>query len=320
MTTASAFGEKWKQIQFMPTFEHELFFFFLLISPSYAIAHELRAKKNLKRLNLPSDFEVVRSTYRKIGNIYKSTFEDWWQEGGYKLFDLERSSQKLIFNIDLNRPERVVLKELTKLVKQAMCSSKNQKEEKITFLKNKLHASSLNDRKNFIFVKSIANFIEQRDVENWRIAVKARVLSKWIEGLSFESAPNAGNLKARTFLGELGVKFIKEATYISENAARLQFPLTKKLDTALPFNYELVASILFRYKKYEDEMLERYKENPEKLIREKYLLGIKRHFRKKRRVEKIVEKAVSTAVTKAVEEEREIQSKLAQRRSVSVRR
>ncbi len=320
MTTASAFGEKWKQVQLMPTFEHELFFFFLLISPSYALAHELRSKKNLKGLALPKDFDLVRNTYKKIGNIYNSTFEDWWQEGGYELFDLEGPSQKLTLNIDLNKPEQVVLKEVAKLVKQAIQSRSMEKKGKIAFLKNKLHASSLNDRKNFVFIKATANFKQQRDVENWRVAVKARVLSKWIEGLTFESEPNATNLKARTFLGELGVKFIKEATYISENAARLEFPSTNKLETALPFNYELVASILYQYKKYEDEMLERYKDEPEKLIREKYLLGIKRHFRKKRRVEKIVEKAVSTAVTKAVEKERESQSRLIQRRSASVRR
>jgi hypothetical protein len=320
MTTASGFGEKWKQVQLIPTFEHELFFFFLLISPSYALAHELRSKRNLKKFNLPKDFDVVRATYKKIGSIYESTFEDWWQEGGYKLFELEGPSQKLSFNVDLNKSEQVILKEVAKLVKQAMQSRSKQKEGKISFLKNKLHASSINDRKNFIFIKATASFKQQRDVENWRVAVKARVLSKWIEGLTFESVPNATNLKARTFLGELGAKFIKEATYIAENAARLEFPSTKKLNTAMPLNYELIASILFQYKKCEEEMLERYKDEPEKLIREKYLLGIKRHFRKKRRVEKIVEKAVSTAVAKAVEEERDAQFKLAQRRSSSARR
>jgi len=257
LTTALAFGEKWKQVQLMPTFEHELFFFFLLLSPSYALAHELRSKKNLKGLLLPKDFDLVRNTYKKIGNIYNSTFEDWWQEGGYDLFDLEGSSQKLSLNIDLSKSEQVVLKEVTKLVKQAIKSRSIEKKEKITFLKNKLHASSLNDRKNFIFIKATSNFKQQRDVENWRIAVKARVLSKWIEGLTFESEPNASNLRARTFLGELGVKFIKEATYISENAARLQFPSAKKLETALPFNYELASSILFEYKKHEEEMLQR---------------------------------------------------------------
>jgi hypothetical protein len=73
MTTASGFGEKWKQVQLIPTFEHELFFFFLLISPSYALAHELSSKRNLKKFNLPKDFDVVRATYKKIGNIYESS-------------------------------------------------------------------------------------------------------------------------------------------------------------------------------------------------------------------------------------------------------
>ena len=134
MTTALAFGEKWKQVQLMPTFEHELFFFFLLLSPSYALAHELRSKKNLKGLLLPKDFDLVRNTYKKIGNIYNSTFEDWWQEGGYDLFDLEGSSQKLSLNIDLSKSEQVVLKEVTKLVKQAIKSRSIEKKEKITHI------------------------------------------------------------------------------------------------------------------------------------------------------------------------------------------
>lgn len=320
MKTALGFGEKWNQLRLLPTFEHELFFYFLLMSPSYELAHRLKGKKDLKGMDVPADFDKVRKAYDLIGNIYEATFEDWWQARGYRLFEYQSEIRKLTMSVDLTKPQAESLQQVTEAIKNAYAlNKKNSAEQKIAFINNKLHYSSLNDRKNFLMTKSIANFKLGRDVENWRVAVKARVLSKWIEGLTVDAKPTQDNLKARVALGELSSKLVKDAWYLCENAARLAFPSVEANPNALAIDYKAVAQKLFNYGQLEMAMLDRYKANPELLIRDQYLLNIKREFRKKRKLEKTIEKAVDKAVDKALDDEKENQAKLALLRSSSSR-
>jgi len=321
MGTSLGFGEKWNELRLLPTFEHELFFYFLLMSPSYALAHQLKGKKVPKGLDVPADFDRVRKTYDLVGNIYEATFEDWWQSGGYQLFEYQSQMKKLTINVDLTKPQSESLQEVMDTIKQAYAwNKKNSGGQKIAFINNKLHYSSINDRKNFLMAKAIQNFRLGRDVENWRIAVKARVLSKWIEGLAFDAKPTQDNLKARVALGELSHKLLRDGWHLSENAARLEFPSVKPNPYAIPIDYHVLARQLFTYAQIETAMLERYKDNPELLIRDQYLLNIKREFRKKRKLEKTIEKAVDKAVDKALEEEKENQARLALLHSSSSRR
>ncbi len=321
MKTSLGFGEKWNQLRLLPTFEHELFFYFLLMSPSYALAHQLKGKKRLKGMDVPADFDKVRQTYDLIGNIYEATFEDWWQGGGYQLFEYQSEIKKLTISVDLTKPQAESLQQVSETIKNAYALNKqNSGSQKIAFIKNKLHYSSINDRKNFLMTKAIANFKLGREVEHWRIAVKARVLSKWIEGLMVDAKPTQDNLKARVALGELSHKLVRDGWHLCENAARLEFPAITPNPNAMPMDYKAVAEKLFNYGQLETAMLERYKDNPELLIRDQYLLNIKREFRKKRRLEKTIEKAVDKAVDKALEDEKENQARLALLHSASSRR
>lgn len=321
MNTSLGFGEKWNQLRLLPTFEHELFFYFLLMSSSYALAHQLKGKKIPSGMDVPADFDKVRKAYDLVGNIYEATFEDWWQGGGYQLFDYQSEVKKLTISVDLTKPQATSLSEITATIKNAYAQNKKKSTgQKIAFIKNKLHYSAINDRKNFLMAKAIANYKLGRDVENWRVAVKARILSKWIEGLTVDVKPTQDNLKARVALGELSHKLARDGWHLSENAARLEFPSVKPNPNAIPIEYPVLALKLFKYGQIEVAMLERYKDNPELLIRDQYLLNIKREFRKKRKLEKTIEKAVDKAVDKALEEEKENQAKLALLHSSSSRR
>jgi len=321
MGTSLGFGDKWNQLRLLPTFEHELFFYFLLMSPSYALAHQLKGKKIPSGIDLPEDFDRVRETYDLVGNIYDATFEDWWQAGGYELFEYQTEVKKLTISVDLTKLQSESIQEVIATIKNAYSLNKKKStDKKIAFIKNKLHYSSINDRKNFLMAKAIANYKLGRDVENWRVAVKARVLSKWIEGLTVDAKPTQDNLKARVALGELSHKLARDGWHLSENAARLEFPSIKPNPHGIPIDYPILALKLFRYGQIENAMLERYKDNPELLIRDQYLLNIKREFRKKRKLEKTIEKAVDKAVDKALEEEKENQAKLALLRSSSSHR
>ena len=81
---------------------------FLRISPSYALAHEIRTKKialskqaplilklyrdgekpltKQAELDVVKDFERVLSTYDEYGDIFQCSFEEWWANRGLAMY------------------------------------------------------------------------------------------------------------------------------------------------------------------------------------------------------------------------------------------
>ena len=81
---------------------------FLRISPSYALAHEIRTKKIAPSKQAPlilklyrdtdkpltkqaerdviKDFERVLSTYDEYGNIFQCSFDEWWANRGLAVY------------------------------------------------------------------------------------------------------------------------------------------------------------------------------------------------------------------------------------------
>jgi hypothetical protein len=51
---------------------------FLQISPSYWAAHELAKHGKVSLEVLPSDLEIVQSTYERLGSVWETSFHEWW--------------------------------------------------------------------------------------------------------------------------------------------------------------------------------------------------------------------------------------------------
>lgn len=321
MASLVGFGKTWNQVKRLPTFEHDIFFNFLLVSPSYALAHKYRNKKKISKADLPADFKKVQSTYNLIGNIYNTTFEEWWQAGGYKLFDYEDNVRNITINVDLSKPEEESLRKVISTIKNAYRLKREKRDNKrIKFLKNKINLPSLVDRKNFVIMKALGNRAFKRELEHWRVAIGARLHSKWTEGLQINSKVTLENLRARTALGELSSKLLKDAWYLSENAARLEFPSYKQNPNAIPINFKHLSEVMFKYTELEGKLLEKYKDKPDLLIRDKYTLSAVRQYRKKKILNTKIKSAVKTAVSEALEKQKEEQAKLARRHFASSRR
>lgn len=66
----------------------ELWFEFLLFSPSYELARKHRAGTlaDGDRARLPADFDAVLAVYDDLGDVLRITFDDWWRERGIRLF------------------------------------------------------------------------------------------------------------------------------------------------------------------------------------------------------------------------------------------
>ena len=81
---------------------YRLFFEFLRMSPSYELARmETFNELDEIALNkLPIDFDIVRTTYKSVGNLRDITFNKWWETRGQELFEGEQLPKPHFVNVD----------------------------------------------------------------------------------------------------------------------------------------------------------------------------------------------------------------------------
>lgn len=195
--------------------EHEFFYEYLLISPSYQKAHQVMSGQTVSEdvIKNISEWDLVLKTYALCGDVYSMTFLKWWNSIGRGVFYTQLDDGTYTPNGSL------------------------------LLLKNKINVLTL--IKGFVLVnfKSNHEIPEEKRVENWRLAVDCSIPSKWTDQLKANSKKTLENLEARTALGFLVSKKLKEALYIAENAARGQYPSNKPIKSGLTFNYEKINRI-----------------------------------------------------------------------------
>lgn len=81
---------------------YRLFFEFLRMSPSYELARmETFNELGEIALNkLPIDFDIVRTTYKSVGNLRDITFNKWWETRGQDLFEGDQLPKPYFVNDD----------------------------------------------------------------------------------------------------------------------------------------------------------------------------------------------------------------------------
>lgn len=225
-----------------PTAREEAFVDFLWVSPSYQLAHKHRTvglTKEEKKLQ-PTDFKKVLQVYDACGDTINQSFDSWWNERGR---DLLRSSQPksdlVLFPVDLKVPTAKLIQEFSQFIDEAKLA-KRGKPSPVTILNNKIKLGALNVKLELINEKGRLEFRSGKRIEHWRLAVQTKLKSKWKSGLSATSKKTPSNEEARTILGVLVSKHLKEALWIAENAARGVFPSLEPISTGFEFNY-LVA-------------------------------------------------------------------------------
>jgi len=242
----------WGKANLLPSLEHELFFQFLAFSPSYIAVHLAKtSKKKIEEKRLISmGLQPVISLYEKLGNIYDVVFDEWWVKTGQYYFVGKNESSKVMITLDMTLDKKALLKELESLIDDYHQTLRTTN-EKINFLKNKIQV------RNLVFLRQLVNLKtthikNKNDLPDWRLGVDASEywpLSKHAE-VFYSRYPeihisikkldkNKNNEKSRYLLGQLVSRQMREALYISENAARGLFPSKECLDTIEygSFNY-----------------------------------------------------------------------------------
>jgi hypothetical protein len=206
---SQSFGEQRRLEHGLSSDEHQLFYEFLIISPSYLLAHELAIGLSVDEAVIESipNWEAVMRTYALCGDIFNTPFLKWWESLGRKAFYIQHEDG----TYTADGP--------------------------VQFLVNKVNEQSLVDCLCLVNDKSRIEKTQGKRIENWRLAIESGIKSKWADALKGATKKTFDNLEARTTLGVLVSKKLKEALFISENAARGSFPSINPIDTGLKFNF-----------------------------------------------------------------------------------
>jgi hypothetical protein len=156
----------------MPSFRHRMFFEFLVISPSYFRAHTSSTQKILSQnMKEVPDFKNVVQMYSLCGNVFDTTFDEWWRNTGHKVIAADVIETPVIFKPDLNKSIsyntdllRLILKRKNRLY--------SNNENKMQFVKNKIRDLTLNQRrelveKKFNTIMHSLYFSKNGKIPNW---------------------------------------------------------------------------------------------------------------------------------------------------------
>ena len=250
-----------------PSIKHELFYKFLLISPSYSLAHKVMTKKiKISRTKLPKDFPKVLETYKLIGNIYEISFDDWWDKVGRLVLMADKKALQVPVRINLANTREKIIADIAKLIDRFDRETLAASSGKICLLQNKIRIQTLEERHELAYIKARwspeINHDPGKDLgkklPNWFIALEAKKFlisykkCKYIEKIKIDDRKTSANILSRNYLGMLVDRNLSEALRISENAARGIFPSSKSSNSHLRFNYEEIfdnrlAQLHFHY-------------------------------------------------------------------------
>jgi hypothetical protein len=227
MKNYQSFGDQYRLHHGIPYDVHETFHEFLLISPSYRIAHlaltdQLTDPSVIEKI---SDWDSVLATYKLCGNIYSMPFIEWWDATGRDLFYTRQVDGTYTHQGSLN------------------------------LLSNKINESTLREALCLVNDKARLQRREGKRVENWRLGVEVRLKSKWVEELKGNVKKTFSNDEARTALGVLVSKKLKQALSIAENAARGKFPCDEPVSSRFAFDYANQYEITFGLMSLEQRVL-----------------------------------------------------------------
>jgi len=207
MKSTRTLGDQSRLDHGRPNDEHEFFHDFLLLSPSYQLAHKFMTGGVVEQQQIDKvfDWDQVLETYALCGDIFSIPYLEWWDQRGKDVFYVQQTDGSYL---PLGP---------------------------IQLLNNKIRIITLKEYRKVIVGKPRMEKKSGKKVEHWQLAVVWGITSSWTKQLKVDDKKTHANLEARTALGILVSKKLKEALYLVENAARGKFPSTEPIKSGLTF-------------------------------------------------------------------------------------
>ena len=297
------FGDRWKNLNQLPTVEHNLYFQYLIVSPSYWKAHLIRkGELSLTDKTLPKDIKAVLKTYDQFGDIFTTPFEVWWEQTGCNLFYSDADLTTLSLTLDITKPKQALMEQVDLKISEAQKRQKKSKRAKAFLEVNKIQPFSLFEKLQLIEEKASAYLEGNPGLENWRIALSANLQTKWKRGIKEDSKLTASNEKVRAYLGMLVSKNIAEALIVAENAARGKFPSKQKPHFYMHFDFDHLSTLL-RERFIEEVQYMWDRSTEDKTIQHHdYTNVMMKQLQKKRRARKRFERLVEQEIARRQKE------------------
>jgi hypothetical protein len=238
MKNLFGFGSGWRQVTGNANYKHEYMFYYLMISPSYWLAHrQVHLNESIPESELPDDFDKVLTMYKKFGDVYSRHFIEWWGQTGKDLFAEQNTKDRILISIDPTKPKQELLEDFMELLAKLDSRDKKTPSAKIQFEVNKIRVTSLHNRFQLVLAKAefFQNKIKKEQL--WKLAKYIGINSTKTKEIRLNSKKTSANLETRTYLSILASKNLSDALCIAENAARGKFPSLKPIKNVLKFDY-----------------------------------------------------------------------------------
>jgi hypothetical protein len=238
MKNLFGFGSGWRQVTGNANYKHEYMFYYLMISPSYWLAHrQVYLNECIPESELPNDFDNVLTMYKKFGDVYSRHFIEWWDQTGKDLFAEKNTKDRILISIDPTKPKQELLDDFMELLERLDSREKKTPSSKIHFEVNKIRVTSLHNRFQLVLAKAefFQNKIKKEQL--WKLAKYIGINSTKTKEIRLNSKKTSANLETRTYLSILASKNLSDALCIAENAARGKFPSLEPIKSGLKFDY-----------------------------------------------------------------------------------
>ena len=238
MRNIYGFGSGWRHVSGNANYKHEYIFYYLMISPSYWLAHrQVHLNEAIPESELPQDFDRVLEVYKKFGDIYSTHFIEWWNQTGKDLFADKITKDRILISIDPTKPKQALLDDFMELLAKLDSREKKTPSTKIQFEVNKIRVTSLHNRFQLVLAKAefFQNKIKKEQL--WKLAKYIGINSTKTKEIRLNSKKTSANLETRTYLSILASKHLSDALCIAENAARGKFPSLEPIKSGLKFDY-----------------------------------------------------------------------------------
>ena len=238
MKNLFGFGSGWRQVTGNANYKHEYMFYYLMISPSYWLAHrQVHLNESIPESELPDDFDSALTMYKKFGDVYSKHFIEWWDQTGKDLFADKNTKDRILISIDPTKPKQELLEDFMELLAKLDSREKKTPSSKIQFEVNKIRVTSLHNRFQLVLAKAefFQNKIKKEQL--WKLAKYIGINSTKTKEIRLNSKKTSANLETRTYLSILASKNLSDALCIAENAARGKFPSLKPIKNVLKFDY-----------------------------------------------------------------------------------
>lgn len=248
---------------------------FLLVSPSYAMAHRWRAGglSESDGLRRPADFEQVLAFYDDLGDVSTIPFIKWWRERGLRVFGFEGTKPKVrrvdmllpgrhrkagrrvqefiktdwerqgqpgsaLVSVPLGLPKTKILRQIDRLITKQKPEWKQLAPPKAKY---PLQGQRLRKDALFRYLAVVWMRAEMRDEPLWRVGARAKISGK-IE-LDYKADIKPGeHVDERNVMASLTSRSFRRGIALAENAARGKFPVNELSEHAImPDRDELKA-------------------------------------------------------------------------------